>query len=200
VKEKPIIFSSEMIRAILEGRKTQTRRVVKDKHYTRFQIDKGVPHNEPDTILVDIDTKTPIPYLKVSYDEYADRIGGRIRCPYGQVGDWLWGKETWYKDKEGNLWDYALDASESQPSFVRKISPLFMPRWAARIWLEITNVRMERLQDITGEGARAEGIKEDYDPLAIFAFADFWGSLNLKRGYGWDKNPWVFVIEFRKIK
>ena len=163
MKERPILFHAEMIRAILEGRKNLTRRVVKDKNYTRFQIDKGVPHNEPDTILVDIDTKTPIPYLKVSYDEYADRIGGRIICPYGKVGDRLWCKQS-------------------------------------RITLEITRIRVERLQDITGEGARAEGIKEDYDPLAIFAFADFWGSLNLKRGYGWDKNPWVFVIEFRKIK
>ena len=163
MKERPILFHAEMIRAILDGSKTQTRRVVKDKYYTRFQIDKGVPHNEPDTILVDIDTKTPIPYLKVSYDECADRIGGRIRSPYGKVGDRLWCKQS-------------------------------------RITLEITRIRVERLQDITGEGARAEGIKEDYDPWSIFAFAHFWDFLNLKRGYGWETNPFVWVIEFKKIK
>ena len=183
MKERPIIFSTEMVRAILEGRKTQTRRVIKP---------------QPQSAMLD--------FHKVNFAKY---------CPYGQVGDRLWVKETWWDDcalreKEGYKQDdylyyradgEAIEQFECAYGFKWR-SPLFMPRWASRIILEITGLRVEQLQDITEEDAVTEGLpsreQTGFD-TARYRYHILWDSLNAKRGYAWDSNPWVWVMEFKRL-
>ena len=192
---KPIIFSTPMVRAILEGRKTQTRRVIK--------IDDA-PEN----------WKISIAGTSIVRTEPYD-----VKLPRYAAGDILWVRETWAKRiHSDNRYYYKAD-NNLGAIFNREDdkwrSPIFMPREAARIFLQVTNVRVERLQDITEEDAIAEGLNigtvdnEKYaknnayrllaDNLPVAMFADLWDSLNAKRGYGWEKNPWVWVIEFEKI-
>ena len=158
---KPIIFSTEMVQAILGSRKTQTRRVIKAPVLDAVR--------EPDTVAV----------------QY--RRGGI-----------LWVRETWSKDVNGDYvyrTNYGSTEDDSFPPSLFKWRPsIHMPKAAARIWLEVTDVRVERVQDITEEDAQAEGV----DSLADFI--ELWDKLNAKRGYGWDTNPWVWVIEFRVVE
>jgi hypothetical protein len=184
-----------MVRAILEGRKTQTRRVIK--------IDDA-PEN----------WKISIAGTSIVRTEPYD-----VKLPRYAAGDILWVRETWAKRiHSDNRYYYKAD-NNLGAIFNREDdkwrSPIFMPREAARIFLQVTNVRVERLQDITEEDAIAEGLNigtvdnEKYaknnayrllaDNLPVAMFADLWDSLNAKRGYGWEKNPWVWVIEFEKI-
>lgn len=180
VRERPILFSGAMVRAILDGRKSQTRRVV-------------------------------TPQLRY--------IG---RCPYGQPGDRLWVKETHYVEsagyRDGSVRRVLYRATELDASFTWTPSR-FMPRWASRLTLEITDTRIERLQEITEGDAMAEGVgrgswpedcTEDDGALKsetgyfpprshTAAFAALWDSLNAKRGYGWDVNPFCWVLTFRSI-
>lgn len=212
--ERPILFSGPMVRAILEGRKTQTRRVIK------------LPHNnplgawEPTTAgggSVKYAGGTPAPELAAIWHT---RTGDCYVCPHGDIGDRLWVRETHEVRRIGtetfeggraevdiDLNTYqALDAKES-----RGWSPsIHMPRWASRITLEITGVRAERLQSISEPAARDEGVTiEDhhmhgycagvYRSPSIRAFHDLWNGLNAARGYGWEANPWVWVVEFRRV-
>ncbi len=157
VREHPIIFSPPMVEAILDGKKTQTRRILK-----------------------------PQP-ISVAY---------LIGYPYGRAGDKLWVKEH-YDEK---LKDYYRAQLKKLPAAVfyadkymkKWKSPIFMPRWASRITLEVTDIKVQRLQDITDEDARKEGC-EDRRVYSIL-----WNELNLKRGYGWNRNPWVWVISFKR--
>jgi hypothetical protein len=170
--EKPILFSAPMVRAILEGRKTMTRRVVKPQ-----------PESDQD-----------------------DGHAGLIQdCPYGQPGDRLWVRETFSTDGCAcyepcfcpSVWYKADDLSEDKELQPKWCPSIFMPRWASRIILEVTGVRVERLQEITNAGALAEGIEPSGVPRTYVGdFAALWDSLNAKRGYGWDTNPWVWVIGF----
>ena len=121
-------------------------------------------------------------------------------CPYGKTGDQLWVRETWRVN--GNAHDYARAGKESV--FYRADEDwnvdagwrpsIFMPRWASRITLEVTDVRVERLQNVSHEDGRAEG----FDSLDGFAL--LWDRINEKRGYGWHANPWVWAVEFRAVK
>ena len=240
VKERPIIFSGEMVRAIQDKRKTQTRRVIKPQPYDKFGLvytntfgwmDRALEHNS-----------------------------GRFRkCPYGKPGDRLWVRETWghttkvndidnwpgrphkildpsnkndvaiYRaDGEWSWLDedgYSAEYSEKKFSYWKP--SIFMPRKFSRINLLIKDIRVERVQDISGDDAEAEGIYiesratggDDYigvyrdyskpfidseypwfedDPIS--SFKTLWNKLNEKRGYGWDKNPWVWVIDFEVEK
>ena len=163
VKERPIIFSTDMVRAILEGKKTQTRRVMKPQPITEFYAN------------------TPLTKF----------------CPYGQVGDRLWVRETWQQIKAGIAYKASWDAV---PEWKWR-SPIFMPRWASRITLEIIGIRVERLQEIThspfDNDCHAEGFNNPSD-LCLNDFMRYWDLLNAKRGYGWETNPWVWIIEFNK--
>lgn len=208
-KEHPILFSGEMVRAILDGRKTQTRRVI--KKITR----ESVPGPE----LVDCIT---------DWDGGPSRLDmmttGTDLCPYGRVGDLLWVRETW-SPLDKDHWierdrECAYKASttgrgeEIRQEYIalgrnyKWRSPIHMPKWAARIWLEITGLRSERLQEITGEDAIQEGWPREKELFpnvnteskALSWFGRLWDSLNAKRGYGWDTNPWVWVIEFKRIE
>ena len=175
MKERPILFNGEMVRATLDGRKTQTRRAIKPQ--------PGFQGN------------TPIEC---------------IHCPYGDPGDRLWVRETWAKGPQNHGWGEviykATFGAMMKPvceGFTKWKSPRFMPRKYSRITLEVTGVRVERLQDITHRDALAEGVSYDVsksDGAPLKRFQVLWDSNNAKGGFGWDDNPWVWVIEFKAIQ
>lgn len=211
-KERPIIFSGPMVLANLEGRKTQTRRVI--KWQSDMEFDPADPHYGPYWL----------PYATEAKGEDA-----RVRCPYGKPGDRLWVRETW-RVCGGCEYEYLHEQSEVmyRSTHEKDRFPLtwesykwrpsiFMPRWASRITLEITDVRVERLQEINDADAIAEGIAElslqDGEPGAWWsaapdrrlhsrtprgAFVRLWRSIH---GEGsWHANPWVWVIEYRRLE
>ncbi len=251
MKERPIIMGAESVRAILEGRKTQTRRVVKPQ--PKFIGAPNVPFKTDDA-----------------------NPRGIIDCPYGKVGDRLWVRENWgvvshtfdenenicdwkpnrpatpiqelkfgtgyydghviYEADGGFEWNAGDDCSIETKSDWK--SSMFMPRSASRITLEITDIRVERLQDISEEDAIAEGVEffegplyasaescdngeapievrtvyrdysikeEDNEGYNFFchakdSYCTLWNSLNAKRGYPWEKNPWVWVLTFKVVQ
>lgn len=202
MKERPILFSGPMVRALLAGTKTQTRRVVKPQ---------PAPDQQPRTVIgssgfVYVMDNAPL----LSYPEVR-----RVRwdCPYGQPGDRLWVRETWH-DASSALHSCALYRADGGEIYGGKWAPsIHMPRWASRITLEITGVRVERLQDISEADARSEGCTQNHNgyfwggphqtggmkqmATALQAYQDLWESIN---GPGsWDANPWVWVLEFRRI-
>ena len=233
--ERPIIFSGAMVRAILDGHKTQTRRVVKlpdgDVRNVRYW---APPSGRSQEGWAD---------PGVNYHSYGDHgklIGNHIDpCPYGQPGDRLWVRETmilnWARTpKEHAVATYAADGAvvesvEAWPWKRNTLASRHMPRRASRLLLEVKAVRVERLQDITNEDAIAEGARRfDNIPLGDldkrfsqsagrwsmespkstgqclgapeYAFANLWQKLNSKRGYDWYTNPWVWVIEFERVR
>jgi hypothetical protein len=197
MKEKPILFSGEMVRAILAGRKTQTRRIA--KHIPML----GEPEYWGNMLIED---RAKFFHIAGDFKKY---------CPYGQPGNRLWVRETWAVHPHYRLYRPRLipkdavfyyPASDSIHPLKAKPS-IHMPRWASRITLEITGVRVERLQDISEEDARAEGtsIAGRYwgDNPNYFehkpAFQELWDRINVKRGFGWGTNPWLWVISFKRI-
>ena len=269
MRELPILFSTPMIQAILDGRKTMTRRAIKDRDITNW-------------FDIDVDG-TAFAYIEQST---GDSYKPEDTCPY-QPGDLLWVRETtWVSEckryiaqglERGHsskldivnletgkryIWqhgrsDYApadgmvlswswegrhlrsgrqteefdvgfadvdtavkimplsgnIILKKYDAQFRKKLPSIFMPKAAARIWLEVTNVRVERLQEITEEDAVKEGIKNvfernpHYDGTIgsaikinhLTQFRELWDSINAKRGYGWESNPWVWVIEFKRV-
>jgi hypothetical protein len=201
---RPILFSTPMVQAILEGRKTQTRRVIKDKVFQSF-VDAGFTDGfilHPENNIID-------------------------RCPYGKPGDTLWVRETWQLlpsgfDEIPPEMNYIYKATDKLSDECTRWRPsIFMPREAARLFLTVKNIRVERLQDITEEDATKEGIRgwtkdtklykycvgevgengnvwRDMPRTAREAFESLWDGINKGRGYGWDTNPWVWVVEFEK--
>ncbi len=199
-----------MVRAILDGRKTQTRRVVSDRHLHWIDVASQLGECYP---------------LECGIDHANSQSYYRNLCPFGDIGDRLWVRETW----QGPLVDYenankfykAPEPFQTIKNCVYKAdggpnpkyfdaddnlrygwkSSAQMPSWASRILLEITGVRVERLQDISGEDAHAEGFDGDglsWSPSAYGQFADMWMSI-----YGaesWNGNPWCWVIEFKQIQ
>ena len=131
-----------------------------------------------------------------------------IRCPYGGIGDRLWVKETFkvHQRSPDVVWYRAdfqpfgkLSQEQAKSQWWRPAR--FMPRWASRITLEITSIRVERLQMITEEDAIAEGCPTFSRLISpVIWFSELWDSINAKRGYSWEKNPWVWVIEFKLIE
>lgn len=192
MRELPILFSGDMVRAILDGRKTMTRRVCK-----------------LDTANFDYDLKDKDygPFLQ---NEYGDSINVKELAPY-QVGDILYVRETWAK--VNGIYIYKADEDATPLKWRPSIH---MPKEAARIWLEVTKVRVERLQEITGYEAIAEGIDVTdvpehtplYTPLYRFneakrRFIRLWDSTIKNQDlplYGWDSNPWVWVISFKRLE
>jgi len=213
MKERPILFSAPMIRAILEGRKTMTRRVIKgkyadpvsglDKTFTRMHCIYGQPGDRlwtRETWQYTDWTEDGYPYIayaadnKVLMREYPEDWTNRV-------------EDIWAKLSLPENYDIDRKASD------RKWRPsIFMPRWASRMNLEITSIRVERLNDISEGDARAEGIAnggclecgndepcgcDNPSPDARDAFINLWGSIN---GHdSWLENPWVWVVEFRRL-
>lgn len=190
MKERPILFNAAMVRAILDGRKTQTRRVV--KHH---------PSDDGNMCLVDHGDGW-WPYRSDDSESPVVNGGDEIpySCPYGQPGDRLWVRETWAKvsgdREEPDAIAYRADSENQAEVWTPSIH---MPRWASRITLEVVSVRVERLQDISRGDAMAEGcpfpnMAEGDDPRKWYA--DLWEQIN---GPGsWAENPWVWVVEFRR--
>jgi hypothetical protein len=214
MNEHPIIFSGAMVRAILAG-KTQTRRVIKPQPKGwggEFQ-DDGFGA-----------------WCIAGDQDYSERI----KCPYGKVGDHLWVRETWrIADESSATWtesgfvtvEYADGTTMKTDECVwndnwhqwwekyiksntRKGHPsIFMPKWASRLSLKITGIRVERVQDITVRDVRAEGWPaERYlfpgvneSDKCMDWFRKLWDSINGKRGYSWESNPWCWCISFRRV-
>jgi hypothetical protein len=208
MKELPILFKGPMVRAIIEGRKTQTRRVVK-----------------PQPILLHGGSVVEWRLKKDAIERFAVDMASAVMVPFSRykVGMRLWVRETWAEEYNMGRWtgvylyrecDEAIDIehrTDWRPS-------IHMPRWASRLSLEVTEVRCERLQDISEEDAIAEGVGHgfqmnggwpDYEHIksgvcelsqdtAQMSFATLWDSINRKK-YPWDANPWVWVITFRKV-
>lgn len=191
-----------MVRAILEGRKTMTRRIVKPQpHIHHWEIFKSYKQ----TVSVLDTTSGPVYQFNdwnsekgLSHDRNIE-----VKCPYGQVGDILWVRETWTKLKheDGLKYHYKSDYETRRNNITWKPS-IHMPKEACRIRLEITNVRVERLKDISEEDAKAEGVQfNPQAPASITnkgSFAKLWQSINGQES--WDMNPWVWVIEFKRYK
>ena len=246
--EHPILFSGEMVKAILDGRKTMTRRVVKPQPI-KLDIGAWFPSGHPG----DSKNRTGLHYA----NEHHFRKGFPIDfSPYGQLGDRLWVRETWkiasFMEGDPMLFQYRADGGEAEENdhydelkyegwfervciqstdYLEKIkwpnknddgiyswdngkSPLpwrpaiFMPRWASRINLEIVSVKVERVQEITwqevipegiGASTVSRGVLSDNPPNPRWKFIEVWNKINAKRGFGWDINPWVWVIEFKRV-
>jgi hypothetical protein len=205
---KPIIFNTEMVRAILDGRKTQTRRIVSKKWLTLVEK-----------------------VLEANGKWVWDTADAELTTPYGRPGDILWVRETvcippvnWadktqecIRDDSGN-WRhiaYRADASceDGMHDYGLKWTPsIHMPKWAAQIFLRVTDLRVERLQNITEADGQAEGIErislgpDEIDGVQVHpmtstyraAFSAAWDAIYSKRGFGWQNNPWVWVAEFQR--
>lgn len=222
MKERPILFSAPMVRAVLEGRKTQTRRVIKP------QPSAGVR----DSVFV--------------HSGLEDGHGRELRCPYGAPGDRLWVRETWAVQRFEPCLPHERDWQELHSPTIRYLADgatqrvqgdratgvgiyhgpveksrpsIHMPRWASRITLEITDVRVHRVQNISEADALAEGInridhgregsyyhaartephpKNWCDP--IDAFHELWDAINGMRSFGWNVNPWVWALTFTRVE
>ena len=198
MKERPILFSAPMVRAIIEGRKTQTRRVVKPVG------------NDDAFVLLDYGTGF-WPYRSDDGESSITADGNEAPhyCPYGQPGDRLWVREAFH----GYHWDqpravYRADGecqrvrTQIESYEVGRWTPsIHMPRWASRITLEIVSVRVERLNAISVSDAIAEGydgsVDDPIDP-SVKWYAQLWESIN---GSGsWAANPWVWVVEFKRVQ
>jgi hypothetical protein len=231
--ERPILFSGPMVRAILAGTKTQTRRVVKLPEGARDVLWWNGYEGKPQPGYADPGVRVVV------------QTGLRILpCPFGFVGDTLWVRETWALsgNEDGHTIDVwgslceARDAvrfyradTEAAPYGLRRLPrgdvfdghwcpSIHMPRWASRLTLEVVSVRVERVQQITNEDARAEGARElplqegepgawwtmdasrgadAYARAPAAAFGRLWDTINGKRA-PWASNPWVWVVEFRR--
>jgi hypothetical protein len=180
IKERPILFSGEMVRAILAGRKTQTRRVLKpdpfstDPRPVRREFEQGMRLWVRETFLPVVDGDPP------GWYEYAG--SGPDKMGYD-------GPDT-------------ILYRSTDDHYPKRWRPgIYMPRWASRITLEITNVRIERVQSMIPSEAFAEGFEStSIRGLGdVFAFKTLWDKLNEKRGFWWEKNPWVWVVEFKRL-
>ena len=202
---RPLAFSTSMVRALREGRKTQTRRVVQLNDAERVR--------------------------RAARQWHLDDPNATLGCPYGQSGDLLWVREhcaTWegeHRDvvyradvDDGDWQDLLHDRRIGAPWSVR--GSRYMPRWASRMTLLLTNVSLERVQEITGEDAIEEGsylgrcacgvmrcnsnvldaaFRQEWCIHHGTEFRFIWDSINAKRGHGWDTNPWVWVLAFETI-
>ena len=244
MKERGILFNGEMIRAEQAGRKTQTRRVVKPRYIDDYESD-----GEPGDICLYMGEFAK---LRDRGNALGEMSAIPYTPPYGQVGDRLWVREAfrpkgmWSGSTSGTEIEYRAGGdtkiidgeilySVEEVSSRRWTPSIHMPRWASRTILELTAVRVERLQDITAEDCVAEGIPPPVVPDGMFpedldywtaekrdrwfqdqaradyiaacgrsedlieAFAALWSSINAKRGYSWESNPYVWVYVFKRI-
>ncbi|MBH3412857.1 hypothetical protein I5P85_18820 [Pseudomonas putida] len=229
-RERPILFSGPMVRAILQGRKTVTRRPVKGDQVPRLEY---LENPEPWVAVGQHHPRYGFVVYGKTEEECAAKVGELGACPYGKAGDRLWVRETWLEDPEDDgTWaysqymgckgsplsdipkrfqnpDHCIFRAGWNGSGLRWRPSIHMPRWASRILLEITDVRVERLQNITPAQAVAEGVDGEIcrehletSPVRhlcreaeILGFAGLWNST----GGDWDANPWVWVVEFKRV-
>ncbi|MEE4694759.1 hypothetical protein V2K91_05865 [Pseudomonas alliivorans] len=209
-KERPMLFSAPMVRVILSGQKTVTRRALKVQP------------------RIDASGNFCVGGANYGQDIYGKPVTKhfvRSDCPYGQPGDRLWVREAWQADaqvdsvaprdlSQGEPIQYPADGAYRQTG-CSMITPgktrpsIHMPRWVSRILLEITDVRVERLQDISRSDIRAEGLEcppelasddvsPNYRDWYPAAWRDLWESIN--GAESWNANPWVWAVEFKQVK
>lgn len=211
MRERPIPFKDWEVRAILGGRKSQTRRVI--KRQPQYICTDWNQSAEPGDKVI---YRGQVCILRESHGRGKRDLGEltpvRCHCPYGVPGDRLWVKETWCRTGSGDIHYRATqDASQIYAPLLKWKSSMMMPRWVSRILLEVLSVRVQRLQDISEGDVNAEGIEGDsyleelgtstLDPhSARIYFMELWDSINAKRGYSWESNPYVRVIEFKRLK
>lgn len=222
MKARSILFSTDMVKALLDGRKTQTRRVV----------------NPQPELPGFWKTKKEGGYHWANEEHF--RKGGIYHCPHGQSGDYLYVRETWKPDDDDDIcgirykddsfipientaaaadkWISVRKSEEQWPDLKEPLwrPSIHMPRWASRLTLKITDIRVERVQDIGESDAYSEGAITEIRPDKFIgsaalgvdgkiyvswlsAWVALWDSINDKRGYGWNVNPWVWVISFEVI-
>lgn len=206
-KERPILFSGAMVRAILELIKTHTRRC------------RGLErvNEDPDAweLLTPAEYGTDAnPYVaggnrsksELSVAAFKPKGGSADdfvlqACPYGKPGDRLWVRETFriYKVGASECSAYRATADKDDLEYFRWKPSIHMPRWASRVLLEIVDIRVERLNDISEEDCRSEGMPAGNNDIGVrYAFGTLWEQIN---GAGsWDLNPWVWVVEFKKLE
>jgi hypothetical protein len=221
-REKPILFSGPMVCSILGGKKTQTRRIIKPvRNFEHHGICK--PEMAADSWAV------------WWHGAETDRVGCLQECPYGKPGDRLWVREAWRTgskldslswlgiserakeagyspgcpiryEASGTVRRWGDNDTDHFGGWGRYRHARFMPCWASRITLEITEVRVERLQEISEEDARAEGVEitdewtgaaEDLNGRHVMAYSILWDSINGKAS--WKANPWVWALTFKRI-
>ena len=209
MKERPILFSTPMVQAIMEGRKTMTRRIVKPQPEKSPATNTFVPLKE---FLSQLNSQTN-KGLKEIHTKGNGAGYSFPLCPYGKVGDVLWVRETWQPSANNVFVHFKADCADD-PGKGWKPS-IHMKKEYARIWLEIVSVRAERLDDITVNDAINEGIKVVFDEVVkknqyqdylnefpnynnpINSFRSLWKKIN--GAESWDANPWVWVVEFKRI-
>lgn len=217
MKERPILFSAPMVRAILAGMKTQTRRAIRiddtpisDADYKALKNQRGIPSNATNVRMLG--------YLKCDAPPGSATVSSRVWCPYGMIGDRLWVKETHvYRAKYDEVY-YRADHPVHDPFAHNGWRPsIFMPRKWSRITLDILDVRVERLHAITEADAKAEGaapyiyghgfiteLEIAADPgirtpsMYRAGFEQLWREINGCES--WDANPWVWIVEFRRTQ
>lgn len=228
MKTRPILYNGEMVRATLDDRKTNTRRVMKPQPIHEPGIWTHPKMTGDHDIWVDPESMA----LDILESD-------NVLCPYGVPGDRLWVREThtfvadslqtqagvvyradshieWIKGDAPQLNGKTV-YNVTKPDVWKWRPSIHMPRWASRITLEVTDVRVERVQDISERDAIAEGFddarmflegeadlvptqKELKCPLLVWRFHNLWDSINAKRSYGWDTNCWVWVVEFKRVE
>lgn len=224
MKDTPLLMKGPLVCATQEDRKTQTRRL-NGLNIINFDAGRPSAHMWKYKGVAD----APLHLF-----EFADGINGEVvKCPYGKQGDRLWLRETWKAEKDiykgrpcisvyfkaspdiGKVVLFEEDILPSLSSINKWKSSIHMFRWASRINLEITAIRVERVQEISEKDAEAEGI-EVSEPAGghapalwyfggrgfsrgYYAFHALWDSINAKRGYPWKDNPWVWVVEFKRV-
>lgn len=197
ITERPILFQTDMVKAILGNRKTQTRRKCRHQHWSHSEL------------------------TDVNKNGITQKIHRYVSCPYGQPGDLLWVRESFYEPMFENLngkYYYKADLVDQGWHFKWKPS-IHMPKSAARLWQMVEDIRVERLQDISEKNAIAEGIKNEVLPIVneriyyfypcndlrddtylnspITSFYSLWKSINGQAS--WDANPWVWVVQYRVL-
>lgn len=217
MKERPILFSGPMIRSIRRDAKTNTRRVIQ------------YPRHTGAFVLMEMNDGTYWPFVSMDGESTDDGHGCEtpMNCPYGQTGDRIWVKETHIRRGDRAIYRADHDPVEAAGlggMYGGWTPSIFMFRKHSRITLEITNVRVQRLQEISDEDARAEGIEPNWcgdlsgwneqehgwfdylagedDPPCYSpreSFRSLWNSINFKRGFGWDTNPWVWALSFKQV-
>ena len=208
----PILFSTEMVRAILDGRKTCTRRSVISRQFLGMLPDK-CKNAAPDEFLKG---------KRMMFKPYCDMTDAELimtayKAPY-EPGDILYVRETWHKyikrvgdGKNCHLavfYVYKASVANSEDANEPWKPSIYMPKEAARIWLKVTDVRVERLQEIASEQISREGVEVEYPHVLNgeekrYAFSTLWNSTIKKTDldrYGWDANPFVWVIEFERCE
>lgn len=195
---KPILFNTEMVRAILEGRKKTTRRIVKAKGYHITGIPSwAMFRRNPDDFFFDVCTTGKEPSAKTATTILIE--------PPARQDDILWVRETWTEMPYGFAYRADGEEPDGWDSNDRWYPSIHMPKEAARLFLQVTDVRVERLRDGLGclQALHAEGVKSTTFPSILFEFRELWDS-TIKPAdyprYGWAANPWVWVIEFERCE